>query len=230
MTDDGAPEPGWYDDPSGRFALRWWNSEWTARALSAEGSLVGDDPESGWVSPLGLPISREYFEFPVQGALRERRQRSGGTREPALVYGETPEPGRFALMSEPASRRLSGLYEVINGPTTWGEFYESLDVASEDVRAEAIRFFGLDLSAPFEGDWKADEDPRDQDPHPPPHCRFGYFEWWMQEGDWSWPGFPTECSNAELPKDLVDSASRCRNWGDGRRILGGRSRAGDGDC
>lgn len=145
------------------------------------------------------------------GTLASERNKDAD-REPKLVYGLDGDGIRYWLVSSAALDRLDALYCIIEESRTWGEFYEALDNASEDVRQAAIRFFGLDFNVPVSGEWTEDDDPRFADPHPPPHCRFGYFDWWMSEGDWSWPGFPQEPQNADLPDDLTDALAEAGLW------------------
>src|SRR5215208_1073975 len=69
MTSDDARAPGWYSDPTGRHALRWWDgAAWTQRVAEATEddvvgvtpagrvqTLVDDEQRSEVVPPPGAP-------------------------------------------------------------------------------------------------------------------------------------------------------------------------------
>ena len=64
-----APPAGWLDDPSGRFAQRWWNgSDWTALTRDRELSVQYEDPPGSLPPPWSVQARFSQPGQPVHQA------------------------------------------------------------------------------------------------------------------------------------------------------------------
>ncbi|MGH1526445.1 DUF2510 domain-containing protein [Leifsonia sp. L25] len=58
MTDQNAPAPGWYPDPQGSGALRWWDgAHWTEHAAPVPAPAPAFAPAAAGPSPYGAPYA-----------------------------------------------------------------------------------------------------------------------------------------------------------------------------
>ncbi|WP_431219292.1 DUF2510 domain-containing protein [Leifsonia xyli] len=58
MTDQNAPAPGWYPDPQGSGALRWWDgAHWTEHAAPVPAPAPAFAPAAAGPSPYGVPYA-----------------------------------------------------------------------------------------------------------------------------------------------------------------------------
>lgn len=87
---------GWYPDPSGHHAWRWWDGlSWNEAVRDEEGSGAppttpneGDSEQSARPAPAALESAAQQSRNRVAGGTQSGTARSGPVRTPALTFGE----------------------------------------------------------------------------------------------------------------------------------------------
>jgi hypothetical protein len=111
--DPGQPpgQPGWYRDPYGRFAWRWWDGDrWTAGASDGE-AITTEDPPPGWVQS----ADGRWYPPHRHPAARPPSLRGAAVSGAAiglaveLVFGGA---ALFASINDPTAMPFSGVGEV----------------------------------------------------------------------------------------------------------------------
>lgn len=99
-----AREPGWYPDPLGSTAERYWDGSWTALIRKPNANLVAELPGQGSEGQRKRGISGRRLPLRESG---ERHLRGGAISPPRRKHARPSEPNRSAWPRSRHARRPS---------------------------------------------------------------------------------------------------------------------------
>lgn len=163
-----APTAGWYEDPGGTGAMRWWNGTSWANETRPKPPDAGGHQQrwdgTGWTDPVRDSAVAEPASGGAHGADRPRPRRRGLLLGGAVVLGALLGGGAVAAWWS-ADNEVPAAVETDDGRSLTGDPDGSPDTeASGDPLGERVVIdprFGLSVVGP-PGDWQVDEDVDDR--------------------------------------------------------------------